>query len=125
MANELIFVGTYAIPEGTYDAFDAANAQMGDFIRTHEPRIISWHTYVNAAHTEATSIHVHPDSASLEFHMRVAASRVRGGTEMLEIRRVELYGEPSEQLVEQLRQVSERSGGWPVTVKSRLRGFPD
>jgi hypothetical protein len=125
MAEELIFVGTYAIPEGVFDAFDVANEEMRDFVEANEPRLISWHTYVNEQHSEATTIMVHPDSASLEFHLQVASSKIQGGVQMVQTRRIELYGDVSERLLEQLRRISAISGDWPVTVKSHLHGFPD
>ncbi|MGD8998645.1 MAG: hypothetical protein PVH80_11105 [Anaerolineae bacterium] len=125
MSEHLVFVGTYAIQEGTYDAFDAANKEMADFVEANEPRLISWHTYVNEEGTEATTIMVHPDSESLEYHLQVAGSRIRKGVQMVQTKRIELYGEVSDRLLEQLRRISDMSGSWPVIVKSHLHGFPD
>ncbi len=125
MSEHLIFVGTYAIPEGSFDVFNAANQDMGAFVQAHEPRMISWHTYVNDEHTEATTIMVHPDSASLEYHLQVAGSRVRAGTQMVRTKRIELYGKASEALLTQLRRLSELSGAWPILVKPHLHGYPE
>jgi hypothetical protein len=125
MSEHLVFVGTYAIQEGTFDAFDAAYKEMGDFVEANEPRLISWHTYVNAERTEAATIMVHPDSESLEYHLQVAGSWVKKGVQMVQTKRIELYGKTSDRLLEQLQRISDMSGSWPVIVKSHLHGFPD
>lgn len=73
--------------------------------------------------SEATTIQLHPDSESLEYHLEVARTRISGGVQLVQVKRIELYGEPSEAVVAQLRSVSERSGSWPVSVKQPLHGF--
>ena len=125
MAEQLIFIGTYAIPEGKYDEFNAGNSAMADYVKENEPRLVSWHTYINKERTLATTMMVHPDSESLEYHMQVAASKIQSGAQTVQVSRIELYGNPSDRLLEQLQRVSDMSGSWPVIVKSHLRGFPD
>lgn len=120
---KLLFVGTYAIPDGILEEFKAANRAMGDFVRANEPRIQSWHTYLNEDGDEATTIMAFPDSAALEEHMRVAADRVRQGTQMVQTKQVDLYGDASEAVIAALQQVSAASGGWPLTVKPHFYGF--
>ncbi|MBI2845133.1 MAG: hypothetical protein HYX86_01160 [Chloroflexi bacterium] len=123
MSGQIIFIGTYGIPEGRFEEFKTANREMTEFVRANEPRVISFNTYVNEDGTEGTTIQVHPDSESLEYHLQVAASRIQKGVQMVESRRIELYGKPSDHLLEQLRRASEMSGRWPVVVKTHLQGF--
>ena len=125
MPEQVVFIGTYAIADVGFEDWSAANEAMCRFVQANEPKIISWHTYVNAEHTEATTIMVFPDSAALEYHMQVAASRIGVGVQMVRTSKVELYGQVSDALVAQLWRVSEMSGSWPVIVKEHLRGFPD
>ncbi|MEJ2013078.1 MAG: hypothetical protein P8X64_12755 [Anaerolineales bacterium] len=123
MSGGLIFVGTYAIPDGILEEFKVANRAMGDFVQANEPRILSWHTYLNAAGDEATTIMTFPDSAALEQHLRVAADRVRQGTQMVQTKQVDLYGDASEAVIAALQQLSAASGEWPVAVKPYFYGF--
>jgi hypothetical protein len=123
MSEQLLFVGTYAIPEGKLEEFITANQEMTEFARGNEPRLISFTTYVNEAGTEATTIHIHPDSESLEFHLEAARMRIHSGVQLVKTKRVELYGNPSDRLVKQLQSMSEMSGSWPVIVKTPLHGF--
>lgn len=123
MFEQVLFVGTYAIPEGKFEEWNTANKEMTEFAKANEPRVIRFNTYVNEGGTEATTIQLHPDSESLEYHLEVARTRISGGVQLVQVKRIELYGEPSEAVVAQLRSVSERSGSWPVSVKRPLHGF--
>ena len=125
MAGHVIFVGTYEIPEGAYNDFVVANRDMGEFVKENEPRLVSWHTYVSSDHAEATTIMVHPDSESLEYHLEAAASRIQGGVRLVQTKHMELYGDVSGPLLERLQRISESSGSWPIAVKNHLHGYPD
>ena len=123
MSKQVLFVGTYAIPDGKFEEWNRANKEMTAFAKAGEPRVLSFNTYVNEERTEATTIQLHPDSESLEYHLEAARTRISGGVQLVQVKRVELYGEPSEAVVAQLRRVAERSGSWPVRVKRPLHGF--
>ena len=77
-------------------------------------------TYINEDGTGGTTIFILPGSESLEFHMEIAAQKIRRGAEMLPTGRIELYGRPSDQLIKQFEQ---NADSWPVTVKEKVRGF--
>lgn len=115
----VVFVGTYRIPAGRAGAWRAANREVTEFVAAAEPRVISFDSYLNADETEATTIQVHPDSASLETHLDLAASRIGLGVQVVEVLRIDLYGAPSDAVVDRLR----RMATWPVTIKRHVHGF--
>lgn len=117
MSEAVLFVGTYRIPAGGADAFYAQSAAMTEFIRDHEPRVIAIGHYVNEDQTEGTTIHLHPDGISFDFHMQ-AASRVIGqGAQTVEVKRIEFFGKPSDRVLEGL------SDAFEVSVKTWAGGF--
>ncbi|MFH0915460.1 MAG: hypothetical protein V1912_03320 [bacterium] len=122
MAGSITFVGTYAVPEGRFDEWVEANTEMVDFVKANVPRLISYDVYVNEAKTEATTIYVHPDAESFEEHMKVAATRIDRGAQMVDVLHIEVYGHPGQRVVERLHQVSEASNGFPVAVKQHFYG---
>ena len=125
MAAHVIFVGTYEVPPEALNAFIAANKDMRDYVKANEPRLVSWHTYISDDRTEATTIMIHPDSDSLEYHLQVAATRISAGVSMVRTKHMELYGEVSEGLLSRLQTISQSSGSWPIDVKRHLHGFPE
>jgi hypothetical protein len=125
MSGHVIFAGTYEIPNGAADDFLAANRDMSEFVKANEPSLVSRHTYISSHLSEVTTIMIHPDSQSLEFHLQVAASRIQGGVQIVRTKHMELYGNVSEALIERLQLVLESSGAWPTSVKRHLHGFPE
>jgi hypothetical protein len=69
-----------------------------------------------------TSVQIHPDEDSMAFHMQVAAKRMGQAYELIDtIKSLQIYGEPSEAFVEQMKPASEP--GFPVIVKAKFAGF--
>jgi hypothetical protein len=40
-------------------------------VQTNEPQLIAFHQFLNEDGTELTNIQVHPDTASMDFHIQV------------------------------------------------------
>ncbi len=70
-----------------------------------------------------TVVQVHPDSASMEFHMEVAASAFSGFSDLLTLVGIDIYGRPSDKLLHQMRRKAELLGGATVAVHEPLAGF--
>lgn len=116
MDDAVIFIGTFRIPSA--ETWLPAIEDMRDFVEANVPRVRSFHAYVNQDRTEGTVMYVHPDPDSLDEHLRVTARRIEAGTEMVEVLRIDLLGEPSPATLERLtRQPA------PVTVKRHFLGF--
>lgn len=119
MSEQVVLVGTYTIPEDKAEAYRSGVRGMTEFVAGHEPGLISFNSYISEDGTEATTIMIHSDSQSLEQHLEVAASGIAEGTRMVQTKRLEIYGRPSERLVEQLRSIEEGL----VEVKTYLEGW--
>ena len=70
-----------------------------------------------------TVVHVHPDSASLEFHMKVVGPALPKFVEFIKLLTIDVYGEPSNNLVERMRRKAEMLGDGTVLVHGLLAGF--
>lgn len=67
--------------------------------------------------------HVHADSASLEFHLDVAGPAFRPFVDLVSLSSIQIYGEPSERAMEQLRAKVRLLGAGDVVVHPPLAGF--
>jgi hypothetical protein len=122
VTETITFVGTYALPESKFEEWDSAIRDMVDFVKGNVPRLISFDVYVSEDRCEATSIYVHPDADSFAEHMRAAATRVDAGAQMVGVVRIDLYGDPGEEILARLHQVSVASNRFPISVKSHYYG---
>jgi quinol monooxygenase YgiN len=73
MPSPFIHVGTTSVKPGRLEALREQLAELVDFVETNEPRMIAFHAYLDEPGERLTIVQVHPDSASMEFHMEVNA----------------------------------------------------
>lgn len=119
MSQPFIAIATLGIKEGKLEDFTRSYREVVETVKEHEPRMIAFHGFVNDEGTEMTIIQVHPDTASMDVHMQVLRDKLAEhvaralGPELLELRRVEYYGTPSEPALEMDRQIP----GFAVGIK--------
>ena len=68
-------------------------------------------------------MNVHPNSASLEYHMEVAGPLFRQFVELVTLSSIHIYGEPSEKALKQVREKARLLGGGAVEVEALHAGF--
>jgi hypothetical protein len=73
MSGPLVYVGTYRIKPGKQEEARKRCAELVDFVETNVPRMIAFHLYLDEEGNTLSIVQVHPDSASMEYHMQVNA----------------------------------------------------
>jgi hypothetical protein len=94
-----------------------------DFVEANEPRIVAYNIYFSDDGTRMTVVHVHPDSASLEYHMKVAGPVFRQFAELVTLSAIHIYGEPSEKLLKHAHEKARLLGNGDVVVDALYAGF--
>jgi hypothetical protein len=124
MSGPFIFIATNRLRPGKVDAERERAADLSGFIEANEPQLLAFNEYVNEEGTEVGVVQIHPDAASMGFHMEVVAERAaRAYAETLEATTsIQVYGEPSDAV---LTMLSRQAGaGVPMTVKRHhIAGF--
>ena len=124
MTEPFIFIATNRLKDGKLDAERRRVPELIGFIEAHEPQLLAFNEYVNEEGTEVGVVQVHPDAASMEFHMdAVQEMASRAYAETIEATTgVQVYGTPTARILEMLRR--QAGAGVPVTVRPhRLGGF--
>jgi quinol monooxygenase YgiN len=105
MSQPFVYVGTWTIKPGKLEEARKWLAEHADFIETNEPRMIAFHVYFDDEGGKASVVQVHPDSASMEFHMKVISEHLSGAFDYIDtILSEQYYGPMSESLLETLSQ---------------------
>ena len=117
MSNAIVYVDTADVREGALEGLKPAIKELVDFVDANEPRLVAYNVYLSDDGTRMTVVHVHPDSASLEYHMEVAGSVFRQFAEFVTLSSIRLYGEPSEKLLKQLHEKARLLGRGAVLVE--------
>jgi quinol monooxygenase YgiN len=123
MSEPLISLDTSLIRDGRLDELKEAVTELVEFVRSNEPRPIAYEIYFDEAGSRMTVVQVHPDSASMEYHMRIAGPAFAGFAELITLSTLDVYGKPSEELLELLRRKVQMLGDATVIVHDLQAGF--
>jgi quinol monooxygenase YgiN len=123
MSEPVISIDTSLIRDGKLDELKGAVAELVEFVRANEPRPIAYEVYFDQTGSRMTVVQVHPDSASMEHHMRVAGPAFAGFAELVTLSTMDVYGTPSEGLLELLRRKVQMLGDATVVVHDLQAGF--
>ena len=118
-----IFIGTHTIREGKLEDYKEGLQEFFDFVEANEPRLIAINFYVNDEGTELSVVQIHPDAASMEYHMQLLRERIQRSTgEFLITKDIQVYGPANDQVLEMMSQLAR--SGTPLSVKPvHLGGF--
>jgi hypothetical protein len=75
MPSPFIFIATNRLKPGAYEAERLRVPGLVELIRAGEPRLLAFDEYINRERTEVTVVQIHPDAASMEFHVGVVRER--------------------------------------------------
>jgi quinol monooxygenase YgiN len=115
MSGPLIYVGTYTIKPGNQEWARRRLAELVDFVETNEPRMIAFNTYLDGDGNTVSIVQVHPDSASMEFHMKVNAKHFATAFDWLDTSMSgQYFGPISDALAAELAKWDEAATHLPV-----------
>jgi hypothetical protein len=103
-------------------------ARMAAFIEANNPHIISYGLFFVQDATRMTVVAVHPDSATLAFHMNVGDTEFRKFGELVDLFSIAVYGEVSDDMLEHLQRKAGMLGAGSVAVYhsgKEILGFGD
>ena len=123
MLDPLVVIDTSDIREGKLEELKSGLAELAEFVEKNEAAPLAYHVYFDEHGTRMTVLQIHPDSASMELHMDVAAPLFRKFTGLVDLRRVEFYGSPSEAVLDATRRKAELLGNAVVVVNEFHAGF--
>ena len=122
--SEILYIDTSEVRDGALDELKQAIKGLVDFVEANEPRLIAYNVYFSDDGTRMTVVSLHPDSASLEYHMEVAGPRFRRFVELVTLSSIHIYGEPSENVLQQSHEKAPLLGrGGIVVVEPLHAGF--
>jgi hypothetical protein len=121
--NVILYVDTSDVREGALEELKTGMRRLLDFVEANEPQLIAYNVYFSDDGARMTVASVHPDSASLEYHMQVAGPLFREFVELVTLSSVHIYGEPSDMVVKQVHEKARLLGHGTVTVEPLHAGF--
>ncbi len=123
ISHFIVYIDKSEILEGKIEEIKRCIKNLVDFIEENVPQLIYYGFFFNENHTQMTVISVHPDSESLEYHMSVGKEEFRKFSNLLNLLKIEVYGNITDSLHELLIQKAQMLGIGTVDVYDLNAGF--
>lgn len=123
MSQPIVYVDTSEVRAGRLEELKAAMDALTQFVEANEPQLLGYNVYFSDDGTRMTVLHINPDSASLDFHIKVAGPKFPPIGEFIDMLAIDVYGRPDDALVERLRHKAEMLGSGTVRVHDLHAGF--
>lgn len=123
MSQLIVYVDTSEVRAGRLEELKTAMDDLVRFVEANEPQILAYNVYFSEDGARMTVLHINPDSASLEYHMKVAGPKFPPIGEFIRMLTIDVYGRPADALVDQLREKAEMLGSGTVRVHDLHAGF--
>ena len=123
MAQPIVYVDTSEVRLGQLNNLKLAMNDLVQFVEANEPRLLAYNVYFTDDDTRMTVLHISPDSAALEAHMKIAGPKFPPIADFINMLAIDLYGRPDATLVEQFQRKAEMLGSGIVRVHDLEAGF--
>lgn len=123
MPDPILVVDSSEIREGKLAEVKGLVEELVEFVEANEAAPLAYSVYFDEAGRRMTVVQIHASSASMEHHMEIAGPIFRRFADLLMLERVDFYGSPTANLVEQMRQKARLLGDAAVVVNDRHAGF--
>lgn len=122
MSDLIVYIDQSTVHDGKLDELKTAMTDLAEFIEANEPEILAYNVYFSADGDQMTVMHMHANPASLDFHMEVAGPKFPPIGEFISLEAIDVYGQPSEDVVQQLREKASTLGSGRVSVHEFHQG---
>lgn len=123
MSGSLVYIDVSEVKEGSLDRLEGAIEELAGFIEANVPDVLAYNVFLSEDGTQMTVVHLHAEAESLERHLMTAGPVFRKFSDLLTLKSIRVYGEPSERAVELLREKASMLGSGDVTVLRPRAGF--
>jgi|RhiMetdeSRZDD1v2_1073273.scaffolds.fasta_scaffold975122_2 hypothetical protein len=115
MSEPIIFISNQRVKEGKLEGNKQYYRQVAEQAKANKPGTIAHLAYLNEEGSEQSIIHIFPDTESMELHMIGVDELAKKAYEYVEILSFEIYGKPTDTVVERMMQIV----GSSITVNIR------
>jgi hypothetical protein len=123
MTDPILYVDVSEIRPGKLETVRALMDDLVAFVEANEPQLIAYGFFIDEARSTMTCVALHPDSASMEFHMDIGWEKFRAFSEHIDQRAIDIYGDASAEVMARLHKKIEMLGAGSVTAHRLQAGF--
>ena len=123
MSEPFIFIGSYQVKPGQLEEVRHRLRDVSALVEEREPRLRSFHFYLDQAPERVIWVQIHPDAASMATQMAVIAKRLATAWDWLELgsSTQQVLGAPPRVLTDCARRYNDDLDSYPIFVAGFTR----
>jgi len=103
MPGPIVFISHNSVKEGMLGGFRDAFGQVAQALDAEKPGTVVFLAFASDDGSEISVVHVFPDADSMGQHLQGVQERMGTAVEFIQTRGYEIYGAPSEPVLEAMR----------------------
>lgn len=123
MPQPVVFISHFRVKEGKLDDFRRRSEENTRSLEQEKPATVAFLAYLSDDRTQLSIVHVFPDAASMDAHVEGAEERAAAAYEFIEPAGWDIYGRPSDGVLEMMRRSAASAGVPLVHHPDHLTGF--
>jgi len=123
MSEPVVFISHFKVKEGKLDELKRLAGEVERSLREDKPRTAAWLVFLGEDGTQVSFVHFFPDADSMDLHFEGSDERSAAVYEFVEPDGFEIYGRPSDEALETMRQAAEGSGVSLRVLPDHVGGF--
>jgi quinol monooxygenase YgiN len=120
MSEPIVFISNQRVKEGKLEGYKHYYRQVAEQAEANKPGTIAHLAYVDEQGSELSIIHIFPDAASMEVHMKGVDELAKKAYEYVEILSFEIYGRPAGTVLERMMEIV--GSGIALKIRPHLVG---
>ena len=123
MSEPVVFISHFTVKEGKLDELKRLAGEVERSLQEGKPRTAAWLVYLDEDRTKVSFVHCFPDARSMDLHFEGSDERSAAVYEFVEPDGSEIYGRPSDEAMETMRQAATGSGVSLRFLPDHVGGF--
>jgi len=119
----VVFISRFRIKPGASDRLRAMMRDSTPQLEAAKPRTALFLAYVDEASEQVSFLHAFADARAMDLHFEGSEARARTAYEVIEPLGWEVYGTPSPEALETLRQAADSAGVSLTVYPEYVAGF--
>ena len=117
MPEPIVFISHSAVKEGKFEGFREAFRDVATAIDADKPGTVVFLAHADEDGGEISVVHIFPDAEAMGLHLQGVQERMGVAMEFIETKGYEIYGTPSEPVLEAMRGFA-NAEGVPLSVQT-------
>ena len=123
MSEPFLYIASYQVKPGHLEDARHRLRDVSALVEEQEPRLRSFHFYLDQARERVICVQIHPDAESMATHMAVIANHLATAWDWLELSSStqQVLGAPPRVLTDYAQKYNERLDSYPIFVAGFIR----